>query len=73
MHADEGRTSAAVSWKPLKATDNDGNIPQITLPPSGVSSPHSFNEGTHTVIYTAKDIAGNTKNCMFSVNVTGMS
>ena len=73
MHADEGRTSAAVSWEPLKATDNDGKTPYTTVIPRGVSSPHSFNEGIHTVIYTAKDISGNTKRCMFAVNVTGMS
>ena len=73
MHAGEGRTSAAVSWETVKATDNDGNIPNITVTPSGVSSPHSFNEGIHTVIYTAKDISGNIDHCTFSVNVTGMS
>ncbi|KAJ7360022.1 hypothetical protein OS493_019110 [Desmophyllum pertusum] len=66
VFADEGKTSATVSWGPVTATDNDQAI--LTWSPH-VISPHVFPEGSHTVIYTATDPAGNTNFCHFQVTV----
>ena len=68
VFADEGKTSATVSWGPVTATDNDQAI--LTWSPH-VASPHVFPEGSHTVIYTATDPAGNTNFCHFQVTVQG--
>ena len=70
VFADKGKTTATVTWEPGKATDNDQAI--VTVSP-GVTSPHEFSEGSHTVIYTAKDPSQNTKLCRFIVNVQGGS
>ena len=66
--ADEGKTTATVTWAPVTATDNDHAT--VTVQPD-VTSPHNFSEGSHTVIYTASDPSGNTKICLFRVNVQG--
>ena len=66
--ADEGKTRATVIWVPATATDNDHAI--VTVQP-GVTPPHNFSEGSHTVIYTAKDPSGNVAICQFRVNVQG--
>ena len=66
--ADEGKTTATVSWGPIKATDNEHAT--VTVLPD-VTSPHNFSEGSHTVIYTARDPSGNTVICQFRVNVQG--
>ena len=57
-----------MSWEPIKATDNEGAT--VTVLPD-VTSPHSFSEGSHAVIYTARDPSGNTEICEFRVNVQG--
>lgn len=64
--ADRGKTTALVTWAPVKATDNE--IATVTTSPE-VTSPHEFPEGSHTVIYTATDPSGNTKFCLLKVNV----
>ena len=66
--ADEGKTTAMVTWGPVIATDNDQAT--VTASPN-VTSPHEFVEGSHTVIYTAKDPSQNTKFCHFIVNAQG--
>ena len=66
--ADEGKITATVSWGPIKATDNEHATVNV-LP--DVTSPHNFSEGSHTVIYTARDPSGNTEICQFRVNVQG--
>ena len=68
VFADEGKTTAMVTWGPVIATDNDHAT--VTASPN-VMSPHEFAEGSHTVIYTAKDPSQNTKFCHFIVNVQG--
>ena len=66
--ADEGKTTATVTWGPIKATDNEHAT--VTVLPD-VTSPHNFSEGNHTVFYTARDPSGNTEVCQFRVNVQG--
>lgn len=66
--ADEGKTSATVSWGPVIATDNDQAL--VTVSPN-VTSPYVFPEGGHTLIYTATDPSGNTRFCHFRVTVLG--
>ncbi|PFX23093.1 CUB and sushi domain-containing protein 1 [Stylophora pistillata] len=64
--ADEGKTSATVSWGPVIATDNDQAL--VSVSPN-VTSPYEFAEGGHTLIYTATDRSGNTRFCHFRVTV----
>ena len=66
--ADEGKTSATVSWGPVIATDNDQAL--VSVSPN-VTSPYEFAEGGHTLIYTATDRSGNTRFCHFRVTVLG--
>ena len=68
VFAEEGNTSATVSWGPVTATDNDRAT--VTVSPQ-VTSPHIFSEGSHTVLYTATDPSGNTKLCFFNITVQG--
>ena len=66
--ADEVKTTATVTWAPVTATDNE-HVTVTVLP--DVTSPHNFSEGSHTVIYTARDPSGNTEICHLRVNVQG--
>ena len=68
VFADEGKTSATVTWGPVTATDNDQA--SVTVSPQ-VTSPHVFSEGSHAVVYTATDLSGNTQPCYFQVTVQG--
>jgi len=68
VFAEEGKTSATVTWGPVIATDNDQS--NVTVSPE-VTSPHVFSEGSHTVVYTATDPSGNTKLCYFHLTVQG--
>ena len=68
--ADKGKTTATVTWAPVKATDND-NIPITPQPRPDIRSPHEFPEGTHTVVYTATDQTNNKRFCSFKVKVQG--
>ena len=66
--AEKGTTSAVVTWAPVKVTDN--HQANLTVFPA-VTPPHIFNEGDHTVLYTAKDPSGNIKHCSFKITVQG--
>ena len=73
--ADEGKTDKLVDWKPITATDNDGQIPNMQVTPSEISptdTSHTFSEGTHRVTFTARDHAGNIETCSFNVEVKGI-
>lgn len=70
------QTKATVSWQPVKAKDNDGRVPQMTvypsyIPPSATS--YDFPEGSRYLTYTAKDTSGNTATCSFRITVQGLS
>lgn len=56
---------AVATWSPPTFTDNCG-VANIT--PS-IPSGSIFNKGTTTVVYTARDAAGNTATCSFKVTV----
>ncbi len=67
-------THATNLWNPT-ATDNIG-VTSLTYSLSGVTSGTGttlngrlFNKGVTTVIWTAADVAGNSKTCSFTVNV----
>ena len=60
-------TSTFASWTVPTATDNCTNPPPVT---STANSGSSFNIGTTTVTYTAKDAKNNSSNCSFTVTVT---
>lgn len=66
--ADEGQTSATVSWGPVIATDNDRAL--VTVTPN-ITSPYAFSEGGHTLAYKATDPSGNKRFCHFRVTVVG--
>ena len=68
VFAEKGKKTAMVTWGPVKATDNERAT--VTASPN-VMSPHEFAEGSHTVIYTAKDPSQNTKFCHFTVTIQG--
>lgn len=64
-----GGTSAVVSWSPPQATDNVG-IASLT---STHQSGDRFPAGTTTVVYTARDAAGNQATASFTVTIGGVS
>jgi len=64
-----GGTSTAVSWGPPQATDNVG-IASLT---STHQSGDRFPAGTTTVVYTARDAAGNQSTASFTVTVGGVN
>jgi hypothetical protein len=69
------KTTATVTWKPIEAKDNDGKVPHMSVipkifPPS--STDYNFEKGKHYITYIAKDVAGNTASCSFSVTVKGI-
>lgn len=55
----------SVSWKEPTATDESGT-PTLS---SNYKSGYCFPVGATTVIYSAKDLAGNTSNCSFVVTI----
>ena len=66
---DEGLTTAMVAWEKQTATDNSGNVSDVTCnPPSGTN----FSIGVTTVTCGAIDGSGNTAKCSFQVTVTGL-
>ena len=67
--AAQNATSAIATWTAPTATDNCGT-PTVT---SSANSGSSFNIGTTTVTYTAKDAKNNTSTCVFTVTVNGSS
>ena len=57
-----------LEWEPPIATDNSRDDPTVTCnPPSG----SNFNIGQTSVTCTAVDAHGNSKNCIFYVDVNG--
>ncbi|MFL6216136.1 MAG: HYR domain-containing protein [Blastocatellia bacterium] len=62
---DRGKTTAVVNYVPATATDACGVVDVVCLPPSG----STFALGTATINCTARDLAGNTSNCSFTVTV----
>lgn len=61
-----GGTSANVTWTAPTVTDNC-TTPSVT---SNYASGSSFSTGSTTIIYTARDAAGNTTQCRFIITVT---
>ncbi len=60
-----GATGATATWTPPTATDNC-SLQSLT---ASAQPGSTFNIGTTTVVYTAKDAAGNTATCTFTVTV----
>nr|XP_054770576.1 hyalin-like [Lytechinus pictus] len=60
-------TDTPVSWMPPRATDNDGEIPDLI---SNFSPGARFSPGVWNVIYTFTDTAGNTQQCQFSITIS---
>ena len=60
-----GGTAAVVNFPAPAATDNCPGVTTICSPPSG----SSFGVGTSAVTCTARDAAGNTASCAFTVTV----
>ncbi|XP_069121729.1 LOW QUALITY PROTEIN: sushi, von Willebrand factor type A, EGF and pentraxin domain-containing protein 1-like [Argopecten irradians] len=69
VHAERGQTSAVVTWSPLKATDNSGNVTIVRT--MGAESGSVFTVGSHPVNYVARDYSGNQSpvSCSFTVVV----
>ena len=61
---DAGKCSAVVTFT-ATASDNRSGVTYACVPPSG----SAFHKGTTTVLCTARDAAGNTANCSFTVKV----
>ena len=66
-YADRAKNYTAVSWPPVKATDNSGVTPNVFS--TGVTS--IYYTGRHTVTYNASDEAGNSRICTFYVIIEG--
>ncbi|MEO1260023.1 MAG: HYR domain-containing protein [Bacteroidota bacterium] len=65
---DAGQCGAVVNWATPDATDNcDGTFAATQT--QGDPSGSFFTEGTHTIEYTAADMAGNEESCTFTVTV----
>lgn len=76
VNADKLKTIAFVKWKPIKAEDNDGSVPTISVFPVHIQSTATsfeFKEGIHHVVFTATDSSGNRAYCSFKVTVKGLS
>ena len=61
--------TAKVEWARPNVIDNSGIPPNITM--KGKKSGHFFNEGEHSVIYTAADNMGNFASCFVRIFVSG--
>ncbi|XP_022105682.1 sushi, von Willebrand factor type A, EGF and pentraxin domain-containing protein 1-like isoform X2 [Acanthaster planci] len=68
VEAEEGLTSAVVSWASATATDNVPAGLTVTQT-QGLASGSRFGQGSHTIFYSASDARGNTQECSFSVTV----
>jgi hypothetical protein len=66
VHTDNGLCSAVVNWTAPAASDNCS----VTSFTSTHNPGTAFPTGTTTVTYTAKDAAGQTTTCSFTVTVT---
>jgi len=63
-------SSALVSWSIPVATDNSGSV-DVQQP--SFKPPVLLNLGTHMINYTASDAAGNTRSCIFKIQVMSKS
>lgn len=68
VNSTPGACGAAVSYSELAVNDNCPGVTVATV--SGGASGSTFVVGTTNVTLRAKDVAGNTKDCSFSVTVT---
>lgn len=66
---DKGSRSAIVNWTAPRATDNSPHKPTIIQ--HGKKPGDKFDEGHHTITYTATDKSGNIAHCLFQVVVKG--
>ncbi|XP_078611237.1 uncharacterized protein LOC144881802 isoform X2 [Branchiostoma floridae x Branchiostoma japonicum] len=67
--AEKGTVSAVVSWAAPGAEDNSGEDVQVSQT-VGQRPGSRFEEGFHTIVYTATDSVMNSANCSFTVTVT---
>ena len=65
--ADPNTCAAKVNWLAPVATDNCGAV--NTIHTNGPTSGTAIPVGSHTVVYTTSDMAGNTATCSFQVMV----
>ena len=63
-------TYAHVSWNEPNVTDNSGHV-IISYP--AVRPPANLSLGLYDVLYSARDVEGNTANCSFIVQVASMT
>ena len=63
-------SSALVNWTVPVAVDNSRTPPNLTVSPREASPPYTFYQDT-LIVYTAKDAAGNEKECSFKVTLEG--
>ncbi|XP_019641732.1 PREDICTED: sushi, von Willebrand factor type A, EGF and pentraxin domain-containing protein 1-like [Branchiostoma belcheri] len=68
LDAASGKINAIATWTLPTATDNSGTAPTVVRvegPPPG----SSFDDGTHTIRYTATDGAAHSTDCLFTIRV----
>ncbi|PFX23095.1 Low-density lipoprotein receptor-related protein 6, partial [Stylophora pistillata] len=65
-YAERGKFSSVVNWTEPLATDNTGVVPTLT---SNYQPPQRFIQGSHLIMYSAVDQAGNKATCSFTVKV----
>ena len=58
-----------VSWPAPTAVDDSGNPPNITSTPHYPSPSGTFGVGEHTIVYTARDGAGNQASCSVRIDI----
>ncbi|WP_010227799.1 HYR domain-containing protein [Gillisia marina] len=66
-NTDSGECGAVVTFLDATATDNSDNVSVSLI--SDLPSGSEFSVGTHTVSFEAKDAAGNTSVCNFTITV----
>ena len=69
VNADSGGDSAVVTWDPITAEDDEGNVTVTANYENGVR----LDIGTYDVEYQAVDTSGNIAYCRFTVAVLGRS
>lgn len=66
---DPNKPTRKVQWRWPMARDNSGYPPSITSFPRNIISPYQFPIGATRIIYTATDRSGNSRSCVFTVNI----
>lgn len=72
VYADEGKTTAKLSWQTPTATDPENGPLSVKLA-SGNESGSEFERGEHTIIYSAADSNGLSTSCFFSFTIKVMT